>query len=381
MATARSQRVILNISGYSLLQLALARVDPERAHQQTIRLLKRFSDHHVLNAGLTKLYRSRVPDLSISLFGRPLANPIGLAAGFDKNGVAYPALAALGFGFVEIGTVTPKPQPGNPGRRIFRLNREQSIINRLGFNSDGLESVLKNISQFADSIRPALLGINLGKNKDTPNERAYEDYVECLDAIYPYADYVVLNLSSPNTPDLRSMQRASEFDSLLRTIMDRRSELAIRHSGKILPTAVKLSPDLEPDEIDAVSEISLKHQINALIATNTTTSRTVPVNHRHYAQQGGLSGRLLRDRSTAVIRQLADATQGQIPIIGVGGISSDEDAWDKLIAGATALQLYTALVFQGPDIVRRIVTGLASKANLFDSRHFTAAIDLARQQN
>ena len=366
--------------GYNLIRPLLFRLDPEYAHQQTIALLQKASNKPPRVTKLTKRYRNKIPKLPIELFGKKLNNPVGLAAGFDKNGVAYPALFALGFGFVEIGTVTPRAQPGNSKVRVFRLDQEESIINRLGFNNNGLEAMLGNLSAYSSCIRPGFLGINIGKNTDTPNEQAIEDYLACLDAIYEYADYAVLNLSSPNSPGLRLLQQESEFNELVHAVMERRDELAIKQSGKLLPIAVKISPDLEPEQIDAIAEFSLNHRVDALIATNTTIARTAPVSHKHFTQTGGLSGKLLTDQATSVISRLASTTRCQIPIIGVGGISSAEDAWNKLLAGATALQLYTALVFQGPTLLRQIVTGLAERARSYDERNFAAAIQQARNQ-
>ena len=366
--------------GYNLIRPLLFRLDPEYAHQQTISLLQKASNKPPRVTKLTKRYRNKIPKLPIELFGKKLNNPVGLAAGFDKNGVAYPALFALGFGFVEIGTVTPRAQPGNSKVRVFRLDQEESIINRLGFNNNGLEAMLGNLSAYSSCIRPGFLGINIGKNTDTPNEQAIEDYLACLDAIYEYANYAVLNLSSPNSPGLRLLQQESEFNELVHAVMERRDELAIKQSGKLLPIAVKISPDLEPEQIDAIAELSLNHRVDALIATNTTIARTAPVSHKHFTQTGGLSGKLLTDQATSVISRLASTTRCQIPIIGVGGISSAEDAWNKLLAGATALQLYTALVFQGPTLLRQIVTGLAERARSYDERNFAAAIQQARNQ-
>ncbi len=366
--------------GYNLIRPLLFRLDPEYAHQQTIALLQIASNRPPRVARLTERYRNKIPKLPIELFGKNLSNPIGLAAGFDKNAVAFPALFALGFGFVEVGTVTPKAQPGNPKVRVFRLDQEESIINRLGFNSKGLDAVLGNLSAYSSRIRPGILGINIGRNSDTPNERAIEDYLACLGAIYEYADYVVLNLSSPNSPGLRVLQQKSEFNELIHAVMEKRDELVDKHSDKLLPIAVKISPDLESEQIDVIAELSLNHRVDALIATNSTIARTAQVSHKHFTQTGGLSGKLLTDQATSVISRLASTTRGQIPIIGVGGISSAEDAWNKLLAGATALQLYTALVFQGPSLVRQIVTGLAERAKRYDERNFTTAIEQARNQ-
>ncbi|MYI89338.1 MAG: quinone-dependent dihydroorotate dehydrogenase [Gammaproteobacteria bacterium] len=368
------------MSGYNLIRPLIFRLDPEFTHQQTIAFLQRASNKPSRVARLTKRYRKKIPKLPIELFGKKLSSPVGLAAGFDKNGVAFPALFALGFGFVEVGTVTPRAQPGNPKVRVFRLDQEESIINRLGFNNNGLEAMLGNLSTYSSSIRPGILGINIGKNTDTPIERAIEDYLACLGAIYEYADYAVLNLSSPNSPGLRLLQQESEFNELVHAVMEKRDELASKQNDKLLPVAVKISPDLEPEQIDAVAELSLKHRVDALIATNTTIARTAPVLHKHFTQSGGLSGKLLADQATAVISRLASTTRGQIPIIGVGGIGSAEDAWKKLLAGATALQLYTAMVFQGPVLLRQIVTGLAERARHYDERNFSAALEQARSQ-
>jgi len=380
MAIAGSARIILKPSGYQLIHPLFKSMDPERAHRQTIALLKTISTKRALHTAVSNLYGKRVPQLPIQLFGKSIANPIGLAAGFDKDGTAYPALAALGFGLIEIGTVTPDPQPGNPGVRIFRLNKEQSIINRLGFNSAGLKVMLRNLSIHPALANNTLLGINIGKNTSTPNERAYQDYATCLEAIYGYADYVVLNLSSPNSPGLRLLQQKAEFSELLERLLLKRVELSSRYAGQLLPIAVKISPDLSEDDLVLVAETAVEHQLDALIATNTTTSRELPIKHRHYTEQGGLSGRLLAERSTSVIKLLSAATGGGMPIIGVGGVSSAQDAWQKLLAGASAVQLYSALTFQGPDLVRHMVNGLAKLAARYDQTNFTRAIELARQQ-
>ena len=366
-------------SSYKLLQPVLANIDPEFAHQQTIALLKGVSNKPHRIAAVSKLYQNRVPDLPIQLFGKTLRNPVGLAAGFDKDGAAYPGLSALGFGFIEIGTVTPKPQPGNPKLRIFRLQKEQSIINRLGFNSGGIEMMLNNLRRYPAVSANTLLGINIGKNATTPIERAHEDYATCLEAVYQYADYVVLNLSSPNSPGLRLLQHHGEFSQLLDFIMQKRADLVTKHAGKVVPIAVKVSPDLNTDDIVPIAENALKHQVDALVATNTTVAREDGISHKHYSETGGLSGRLLTDRATSVIGQLAQATGGQIPIIGVGGVSSAQDAWDKLLAGASAVQLYTAMVFQGPTIVKNMVSGLTALAKPYDHVDFGTAIKQARQ--
>lgn len=369
----------MNRSAYNLLQPLLANIDPERAHRNTIALLKTVSHNRSLCAATSRFYQNRVPDLPVNLFGRQLKNPVGLAAGFDKDGVAYPALAALGFGLLELGTVTPNPQPGNSGKRIFRLEKEHSIINRLGFNSGGLDAFTKNLASFLDSPSPAMLGVNIGKNSGTPIERANEDYAICLETVYRFADYVVLNLSSPNSPGVRLLQHKAQLGDLLNSVMQKRNQLAARYGGQTIPIAIKISPDLIPEDVVSIAEIAMEYQIEGLIATNTTIAREAAVNHPHYAETGGLSGQLLKDQSTSIIRKLTEVTQGKISIIGVGGISSANDAWEKMLAGATAVQLYTGMVYQGPVIVRRIVTELAVLAGRYDGEDFTAALENARR--
>lgn len=379
MAVAQPSRIILKPFGYNLLRPLLANTDPERAHRQTITLLKSVSQNHSLCATASRIYRNRVPELPIELFGKQLKNPVGLAAGFDKDGVAFPALAALGFGFVELGTVTPQPQPGNSGKRIFRLEKEQSIINRLGFNSRGLDAFTKNLIGYPENSRPAMLGVNIGKNTNTPIENAIGDYDICLEKVYQFADYVVLNLSSPNSPGVRLLQQRTELSQLLNSIMRKRTEFSDLYGGRSVPVVLKISPDLNPDQVISIAELALECKVDALIATNTTIARDRPVTSKHYSETGGLSGELLKDQSTSIIRQLAEVTQGTISIIGVGGVSSANDAWEKLLAGATAVQLYTGMVFQGPAIVRNIVSGLSELAKTYDSEDFMSALENARR--
>ena len=363
-----------------MLRPLLAATDPEKAHRRTISLLKTVSNSRPLCASFSRLYQHRVPKLPVKLFARQLNNPVGLAAGFDKDGVAYPALAGLGFGFIELGTVTPKAQPGNPPVRIFRLPQHESIINRLGFNSGGLDQFVQHLSRYPASTRPALLGVNIGKNTATPIDRAIEDYSLCLERVYALADYVVLNLSSPNSPGLRLLQQAAELRVLLESILCKRNAISEEHGGRVVPIAVKVSPDLIDQDIVQVAEIALEYQVDALLATNTTIARETDVFDRHYREQGGVSGKLLRDRATATIAKIADVTAGNVPIIGVGGISSGADAWQKLLAGASAVQLYTALAYQGPIIVRKIVSELSQLARPYDRDNFSAALEFARQQ-
>ena len=343
---------------YHLLRPVLAGIDAEISHKHTINALKCISNQKTLLNLSKKLYGNRVPDLPVRLFGRTLKNPVGLAAGFDKDGVAVPAVASLGFGFVEVGTVTPKPQSGNPKPRIFRIESDQSIINRLGFNSSGLDAFCSNAISSRHRMNEAILGVNIGKNTDTPNNRAIEDYLECLEQVYHLADYVVLNLSSPNSPGLVQLQLKSHFKHLLETILQKRDHLASKYQGKTVPIAVKVSPDLNTADLTKVVEIAMALKADAIIATNTTTARTGKCVDSKFSETGGLSGNLLNDLSTHTIKAIAEISHGNIPIIGVGGVSSADDAWSKFVAGATVIQLYSSMVFQGPIIVKQIVEGL-----------------------
>ncbi|MGH8633373.1 MAG: quinone-dependent dihydroorotate dehydrogenase, partial [Burkholderiales bacterium] len=279
------------------------------------------------------------------------------AAGLDKNGEYIDALARLGFGFIEIGTVTPRPQPGNPRPRMFRIRAAHAVINRLGFNNDGVDRLLENVKR---ARYRGVLGINIGKNFDTPLERAAEDYVACLRKVYPLASYVTVNVSSPNTENLRRLQGAAELDALLAALKAEQRALAARH-GKAVPLAVKIAPDLEPSQIDAIAGTLRKHAIDAVIATNTTVAREGVVDLPHGHEAGGLSGAPLTARATSVVRQLAQALAGAVPVIGAGGIMSGADARDKVAAGANLVQLYTGLVYRGPALVGECVAALCGQ--------------------
>jgi dihydroorotate dehydrogenase len=272
---------------------------------------------------------------------------VGLAAGLDKNGEYIDALAALGFGFLEIGTVTPRPQPGNPKPRMFRLEEHEAIINRLGFNNHGVEQLLRNVERAAFR---GILGINIGKNFDTPIERAADDYLLALDAVYERASYVTVNISSPNTKNLRDLQSSERLDDLLAAVMERRAALAQRH-GRVKPLLVKVSPDLDDSQIEAIAGLAIRHAIDGLIATNTTISRDTVAGHRHERQTGGLSGRPLFALSTRVLGKLSKALGGRVPLVGVGGISSGHDARAKFDAGASLVQVYTGFIYHGPALI------------------------------
>jgi dihydroorotate dehydrogenase len=274
-------------------------------------------------------------------------NPVGLAAGLDKNGEYIDALAALGFGFLEIGTVTPRPQPGNAKPRMFRLVEHEAIINRLGFNNLGVERLLRNVERASFS---GVLGINIGKNFDTPNDRAASDYLLCLDAVYARASYVAVNISSPNTQNLRELQSSERLDELLAALMERRDALAARH-GATKPLLVKIAPDLDDAQIASIAALAVTHRVDGLIATNTTVSRDAVAGHPHASQAGGLSGRPLFGPSTKVLSKLASELQGRVPLIGVGGIAGGADARAKIDAGASLVQLYTGFIYDGPRLI------------------------------
>ena len=328
---------------YTILRPLLFKLDPESAHRVTFNGIEL-----ARKVGLLKTVS--IPCQPRNVMGLSFPNPVGLAAGLDKNGEHLDALAALGFGFIEIGTVTPRPQPGNPAPRIFRIPEARAIINRLGFNNRGVDQLVENVKH---SAYQGILGINIGKNFDTPLEKAVDDYLIGLQKVYRYASYVAVNISSPNTQNLRQLQAADALDQLLSRLKSEQAKLAQVH-GNYVPMAVKIAPDLDATQIQTIAALLLKHRIDGVIATNTTITRT-GIEHLPLAQEnGGLSGAPLTQRATAVIRQLHHALQGVIPIIGAGGIMSADDAQDKLTAGANLIQLYTGLIYRGPDLVKEI---------------------------
>jgi len=328
---------------YTILRPLLFKLDPESAHRVTFNGIEL-----ARKVGLLKTVS--IPCQPRNVMGLSFPNPVGLAAGLDKNGEHLDALAALGFGFIEIGTVTPRPQPGNPAPRIFRIPEAHAIINRLGFNNHGVDQLVENVKR---SAYQGILGINIGKNFDTPLEKAVDDYLIGLQKVYRYASYVTVNISSPNTQNLRQLQAADALDQLLGRLKSEQAKLAQVH-GKYVPMVVKIAPDLDETQIQAIAALLIKHRIDGVIATNTTITRT-GIEHLPAAQEnGGLSGAPLTQRATVVIRQLQHVLQGAIPIIGVGGIMSADDAQDKLTAGANLIQLYTGLIYRGPDLVKEI---------------------------
>ena len=326
---------------YKLTRSALFRLDPEVAHDLSLKSLA------ALGPGAALLGAGADRNEAVRVMGIDFPNAIGLAAGLDKNGEYVDALGALGFGFLEIGTVTPRPQPGNPKPRLFRLVEHEAIINRMGFNNVGVEKLLRNVERA--SFR-GVLGINIGKNFDTPIERAADDYLACLDAVYDRATYVAVNISSPNTKNLRDLQSAEALDALLGTLVARRADLATRY-GKVKPLVVKVAPDLDDEQIEAIAALATKHRLDGLIATNTTVARDAVAGHRHAGEAGGLSGRPLFARSTEVLRRLAATLEGQVPLIGVGGVHSGPEARAKVDAGASLVQLYTGFIYHGPALI------------------------------
>ena len=335
---------------YTLLRPLLFKLDPESAHRVTFRAIEQ-----ARKFGLLKTVS--IPCQPRTVMGLNFPNPIGLAAGLDKNGEYLDALAALGFGFIEIGTVTPRPQPGNPAPRIFRIPEARALINRLGFNNHGVDQLVENVKR---SAYGGILGINIGKNFDTPLEKAVDDYLTGLQKVYRYASYVTVNISSPNTQNLRQLQAADALDELLGRLKSEQAGLAQRH-GKYVPMAVKIAPDLDEMQIQAIAALLMKHRIDGVIATNTTITRT-GIEHLPQAQEsGGLSGAPLTQRATAVIRQLHCLLQGAVPIIGVGGIMSADDAHGKLTAGASLIQLYTGLIYRGPDLVKEVARAACAR--------------------
>jgi dihydroorotate dehydrogenase len=334
---------------YPLARQALFAMDPEAAHEATLSALQRAYD-----CALTRNFMRERTLAPIKLMGLSLRNPVGLAAGLDKNGAHIDAMGHLGFGFIEVGTVTPRAQSGNPKPRMFRLPEAQALINRLGFNNLGLAAFLTNVQRSTWRQQGGILGLNIGKNADTPIERAADDYLIGLESVYPHADYITVNISSPNTQNLRALQGEHELDQLLAQLQQKREALADQH-GKRVPLVVKIAPDLTEDEIDTIAEVLPRRGIDGVIATNTTLSRTAVIGLKHAEEMGGLSGAPLHARSLEVIARLRQRLSPEFAIIGVGGIMSGKQALEKIQAGANAVQLYTGLIYRGPALVGECV--------------------------
>ncbi|HBZ1182328.1 quinone-dependent dihydroorotate dehydrogenase [Klebsiella pneumoniae] len=332
---------------YPFVRKALFQLDPERAHEVTFQQLRR-----VTGTPLEMLVRQKVPARPVTCMGLTFKNPLGLAAGLDKNGECIDALGAMGFGSIEIGTVTPRPQPGNDKPRIFRLVDAEGLINRMGFNNHGVDNLVENVKK---AHFDGVLGINIGKNKDTPVEHGKDDYLICMEKVYPYAGYIAINISSPNTPGLRTLQYGEALDDLLSGIKNKQLELQQKHQ-KYVPVAVKIAPDLLPEELIQVADSLVRHNIDGVIATNTTLDRSLVQGMKHCDETGGLSGRPLQLKSTEIIRMLSAELNGRLPIIGVGGIDSVISAREKIAAGASLVQIYSGFIFKGPPLIKEIVT-------------------------
>ncbi|MCA1923960.1 quinone-dependent dihydroorotate dehydrogenase [Buttiauxella noackiae] len=334
---------------YPFVRKALFKLDPERAHEVTFQQLRR-----VTGTPLEWLVRQNVPSKPVTCMGLTFKNPLGLAAGLDKNGECIDALGAMGFGSIEIGTVTPRPQPGNDKPRIFRLVEAEGLINRMGFNNHGVDNLVENVKK---SHFDGVLGINIGKNKDTPVEQGKDDYLICMDKIYPYAGYIAINISSPNTPGLRTLQYGDALDDLLTAIKNKQQALQELHH-KYVPVAVKIAPDLSEEELIQVADSLVRHNIDGVIATNTTLDRSLVQGMKYCDEMGGLSGRPVQLKSTEIIRRLSQELNGRLPIIGVGGIDSLIAAREKMAAGASLVQIYSGFIFKGPPLIKEIVSGL-----------------------
>ena len=339
---------------YALTRPFLFGLDPERAHDLTLRALARVQHTALLGA----VAQRRVDD-PVAVAGLTFPNRIGLAAGMDKNGRCIDGFGAMGFGFIEVGTVTPKAQPGNPKPRLFRLPQADALINRLGFNNDGLEAFVANVQRTRFRRDGGILGLNIGKNAATPIERAVDDYLTCLDGVYPHADYVTVNISSPNTRNLRALQGDAALDALLAALQSRRTKLAKRH-GRRVPVFVKIAPDLDEAQVGVIAATLVKHGIDGVVATNTTTAREAVKHLPHGEEAGGLSGRPLFEASNRVIAQLRAALGAAYPIIGVGGVLSGADAQAKIAAGADLVQIYTGFIYRGPDLVTEAALAIRS---------------------
>lgn len=334
---------------YDLLRPALFRLEAETAHHLSLRALAIAG-----RSGLAACLGASVPAQPVRLMGLDFPNPVGLAAGLDKNGEAIDGLAALGFGFVEIGTVTPRPQPGNPRPRLFRIPERQAIINRMGFNNAGVDHLLANVQ--ASRFR-GVLGINIGKNFDTPLESAVDDYLSCLRRVYPLASYVTVNLSSPNTPGLRDLQFGEPLERLLAALKEEQAKLASEH-GAYRPLVLKIAPDMADDDIASVAASLLGHGIDGVIATNTTIAREGVEGLPNAGEKGGLSGAPLAEKSTRVVEQLSLHLGGRLPIIAAGGITDARTAADKIRAGASLVQIYSGFIYRGPRLIAEAADGV-----------------------
>jgi dihydroorotate dehydrogenase len=334
---------------YDLARRFMFTQDAEWAHEFALKNLSRYA-----GTPLSAAWRQSVSNKPVNFLGLEFKNPVGLAAGLDKNAECIDAFSQMGFGFVEVGTVTPRPQVGNDKPRIFRLPESNAIINRMGFNNKGVDNLVNNVKAAKYS---GILGINIGKNKDTPNEQGKDDYIFCMRKVFEHASYITVNISSPNTPGLRDLQYGAALDDLLQSLKNEQLDLIAKHNKQV-PMLVKIAPDLDPIQIEQVSESLLTNKIDGVIATNTTLERTAVAGQQYAEEAGGLSGQPVRQRSTHIVSELKRLTQGKLPIIGVGGIDSPESASEKLTAGADLIQVYTGFIYKGPQLVKSIVNSI-----------------------
>jgi len=339
---------------YTTLRPLLFSLEAETAHRLTLYALG-----VAQRSNLMRWVAQPPPaELPVRVFGIDFPNPVGLAAGLDKNGEYLDALGALGFGFIEIGTVTPRPQPGNPKPRLFRLPDQEALINRMGFNNDGVDALVRNVE---GSQWRGVLGINIGKNKDTPNDRAVDDYLACLERVYPLATYVTVNVSSPNTPNLRDLQQGESLQRLTAMLTEAREKLATRHGAR-KPLLLKIAPDLDDAQMDAIAATLLESGIDGLICTNTTIHRSAIAGALHANETGGLSGKPLFEPATEVLRGMAQRLGDRIPLVGVGGVLTGSDAADKISAGAKLVQIYSGLIYRGPWLLTECVEEIRRQA-------------------
>ncbi|MFS0722896.1 quinone-dependent dihydroorotate dehydrogenase [Paenibacillus sp. 1P07SE] len=356
---------------------ALFRMDPEKAHHLVIDGLHSAGKVPGMLSLLQSMYGMEpVPELAMDLFGLRFPLPVGLAAGLDKNAKSVDGFSSIGFGFAEVGTVTPKPQAGNELPRLFRLPPDDALINRMGFNNDGTEAMRLSLSR--RRVKTIPIAINIGKNKATPNEQAHEDYMACIRVLYEYGDFFVVNISSPNTPDLRALQHGDELKTLLDSVRREMDAQGARRGETPKPVLVKIAPDMTAEQLEYTVDTIHKSGISGIIATNTTLSRE-GLTHPHAAEAGGLSGRPVTAMSTAVIRSVYSQTGGQLPIIGAGGIFDSDDAYDKICAGASLVEIYTALIYKGPEILRELNRGLLERLRRDGFTRLTEAVGSAHR--
>jgi dihydroorotate dehydrogenase len=361
-----------------VLKPFLFQMDPEKAHHLTIDGLHTAAKVPGGKALLKSLYAvPEYAELKTELWGIPFANPVGLAAGLDKNAKAVPGFSSIGFGFMEVGTVTPKAQAGNELPRLFRLPEDSALINRMGFNNVGIETMARHLEEAGKRAIP--VAINIGKNKATPNERAEDDYRACIQGLYGSGDFFVVNISSPNTPDLRNLQHGDDLSRLLEAVRDEMERQHRKRGGAAKPVLVKIAPDLQDEEITYMVRTIVSSGVSGIIASNTTISRE-GLTHPHQKEAGGLSGKPLTERSTQLIHKIYAATEGKLPIIGSGGIFTAKDAYDKICAGASLVEVYTALIYEGPGLIRRLNEGMLAMLRKDGFQHISEAVGSAHRR-